>query len=158
MRSHVVYSSSSGDSVEGTKFYKDKLIWNLQNTPADVIAFAQRLLEGKVYQHVKFGITTGVKWRFFDCFSSATCMKPHCLEWGRMYIVYASWGCECGQLEKDLIKTFGDNKKVQNILRGGEQAQPETPSYVYILANDLDEVVNFGMYWMRKRAKARRNN
>ena len=130
-----------------------QLIWALKDSTEGVLEFAEELLASslKTCSHIKFGLTAGVKERFFEYHDSA-----HFLDWGKMYIVRAAFGDECAALEKLLIRTFQENDKVQNILRGGEGARPETPSFVYILANNLDEVVFFGSRRMRARAKARR--
>ena len=141
---------------EKTKHYPLELIWDIQSTPTEVLGYAQELLSGRLYWHVKFGITESVKWRFFDCWSSTTGQLPHSEDWARMYIVYAAWGDECGILEKRLIETFKDNDKVQNINPGGEGAQPLKASFVYILANDLCDANFFGNRRARQRATARR--
>ena len=133
-----------------SKGHRHKLIWQL-GTADDAVVLAEAFIAGGECAHIKFGLTIGPTYRFFDCFASAIGCRPHFLDWATMYIVFAGAAEECAALECLLIDKSELSPKVQNEKAGGDGVQEAVPSFVYILINDLSEVVDFVNRNMRRK-------
>lgn len=123
-------------NFERAKFHED-LTWELQPTPQDVIDFMSNFLANKdpatKPAQCKAGITTSPFWRLTgddpDNEDNECSMQPHCLEFRKMVVLYASWGEKVGMVEQLAITTHG--AALVNILPGGEQMRPGIPMYFY---------------------------
>ena len=70
---------------------------------------------------------------------------PHCRWWRRCYIIRVGDGAECGDIEKELIRSFADTGKLRNVRPGGEQALAAVVSFVYVSANSAHEAADIAV-------------
>ena len=122
-------------------------------------AFVLSLMESKQFAKLYIGITQDPEWRWFSSghreTESGNWIQPHCVWWFRMYVLDAFMGDQAGELERALIAECKgldpDNSKVENILKGGEQAKADKLTYVYVLANTANECAEIAtkrkMWW-----------
>ena len=116
-------------------------------------------MESKRFAKLYIGITPDPGWRWFSSghreTESGNWIQPHCVWWFRMYVLDAFMGDQAGELERALIAECKgldpDNSKVENILKGGEQAKADKLTYVYVLANTANECTEIAtkrkMWW-----------
>ena len=124
------------------------ITWCLDLCP---IAHVMSHMHSNRFAKLYVGITRCPVWRFCECGledrPDDTWIMPHIIWWARMQVIAACMGDAAAELEIQLIAKCKriDSDKIANVRRGGEQAQPDCLTYVYVCLNTAEEHVQIAL-------------